>query len=185
MGKKSWLCLGGENMRFAVVASGYDPAQVDSCLDELDARLAWLADRAQALVGGADLEPIQQEAARLRMLLGRTAGDGLVHPATGAEAEAAELLAQARSELGAAQEEARQLREQVYAEALQARREFEAALHARRQREARVDEILRGAALVPADTPTAASGVPATRIGSPGGEQSAVPRSDWGTGRPR
>jgi len=82
------------------------------------------------------------------------------------EREASDLLARARGELEAAREEARQVREQAYAEALRARRDVEAALLARRRREARVEEILSGVRgeTVPADTPTAAAGVPATRV---------------------
>ncbi|MBO4208812.1 ATPase [Micromonospora echinofusca] len=155
-------------MRFSVVGIGYDQHQVDSCLDDLDARLARLADRARA--GAADptqLDLIRQEADRLRDLLGTGSEAARPQALDDAEAEAEAIRARARTELMTAQEEARQLREQVYAEAVQARRDFEAALHARRQREARVDEVLRAVRLVPVDTPTAAAGaaggVPATR----------------------
>ncbi|MEH1016760.1 ATPase [Micromonospora sp. CPCC 206060] len=158
-------------MRFSVVGIGYDQRQVDSCLDDLDARLARLADRAQAVAADAtQLDLIRQEADGLRDLLAaRPVPEvGNCPPVrSDAETEADAIRAQARTELMAAREEARLLREQVYAEAVQARRDFEAALHARRQREARVDEVLRAVRLVPADTPTAAAGspggVPATR----------------------
>ncbi|MEH0974663.1 ATPase [Micromonospora sp. CPCC 205546] len=164
-------------MRFSVVETGYDQRQVDSCLDEIGIRLSRLAARAEgAARAGREWDEIRDEATALRGLLRRLDlgdPDGTRGGARGAEREAADLLARARVELDAAREEARQLRERVYAEAVQARREFEEALHARRRREVRVDRILDGltSEAVPADTPTAAagmpgSGVPATRIGA-------------------
>ncbi|MGS2617364.1 ATPase [Micromonospora sp. LZ34] len=170
-------------MRFSVVDTGYDPRQVDSCLDDLGVRLTRLAARAER-AGGADREwdLIRQEATGLLGLLRRLeAGEGRRGPGE-LEREAAEILARARFELDAAREEARQLREQAYADALRARREFEAALQARRRREARADEVLGGLRVepVPPDTPTAAaavtgSGVPATRAAA-GGEPDAAGR---------
>ncbi|MGN9778462.1 ATPase [Micromonospora sp. H33] len=156
-------------MRFSVVEIGYDQRQVDYCLDELGIRLMRLAVRAEGAAGtGREWDEIREEAAGLCGLLQRLdIGDGDVSRryAGAVEREAAELLAQARFELDAAREEARQVRERVYEEAVQARREFEEALHARRRREARVDEILGGvtAEPVPADTPTAAAAAPAGR----------------------
>ncbi|SCF14531.1 hypothetical protein GA0070607_6091 [Micromonospora coriariae] len=163
-------------MRFSVVETGYDQRQVDSCLDELGIRLSRLAARAEGAAGTARVwDEIREEATWLSGLLQRLdlgdaantrrAGDGV-------RREAAEILAQARIELDEAREEARQVRERAYAEAMQARRDFEAALDARRRREARVDEILDGltAEPVPTDTPTAAAGtgVPATRVAAGG-----------------
>lgn len=91
--------------------------------------------------------------------------------------EAAEILAQARAELDEAREEARRVRERAYAEAVQARRDVEAALDARRRREVRVDEILSQvtADQVPADTPTAAAGVTESRVGVGGPDAGAEP----------
>jgi hypothetical protein len=166
-------------MRFSVVGTGYDQRQVDSCLDELGVRLTRLAARAES-AAGADREwdRIRQEATRLRDLLPSGGGDAAAgHAGAGAvEREAAELLARARGELDAAREEARQVRERAYAEAVRARRECEAALAARRRRAARVEELLSGvtAEAVPVDTPTAAAavpgaGVPATRIAAGAG----------------
>ncbi|MEU5567227.1 ATPase [Micromonospora musae] len=170
-------------MRFPVVEIGYDQRQVDSCLDELAVRLTRLAAWAES-AAGADREwdRIRQEATGLCALLRRLDPDdaAVVGLAVGqVQREAAEILALARTELDAAREEARQVRERAYADAVRARREFEAALHARRRRVARVDELLDGAGVepVPVDTPTAAAGatgagVPATRVGaieSPGG----------------
>lgn len=173
-------------MRFSVVEIGYDPRQVDSCLDDLGIRLTRLAARAER-AGGADREwdLIRQEATGLLGLLRRLeageAGAGRRAPGE-LEREAAEILARARFELDAAREEARHLREQAYADALRARRGFEAALQARRRREARADEILGGLRVepVPPDTPTAAaavtgSGVPATRAAA-GGDPDAAGR---------
>lgn len=150
-------------MRFSVVAQGYDQRQVDSWLDDLAVRLTRLSARAeQAIASAVELERVRQEADQLRAALSRrpATDPGVAQRAiSAAEAEAAEIRARARTELSAAQEEARMVRERVYIEALQARRDFEAALLARRQREARVDEILRGVAPVSPDTPTAVAGV--------------------------
>ncbi|NJP35532.1 ATPase [Micromonospora thermarum] len=154
-------------MRFSVVELGYDQRQVDYCLDELGIRLMRLAVRAEGAAGtGREWDEIREEAAGLCGLLQRLdIGDGTRRYGNAVEREAADLLAQARYELDAAREEARQVRERVYEEAVQARREFEEALHARRRREARVDEILGGvtAEPVPADTPTAAAATPGNR----------------------
>ncbi|MBQ1073177.1 ATPase [Micromonospora sp. C31] len=157
-------------MRFSVVETGYDQGQVDSCLDEIGIRLARLAARAEgAAKAGREWDEIRAEANALRDLLGRLDLGDADRPRRGvrdADREVVDLLSRARVELDAAREEARQVRERVYAEAVQARREFEEALHARRRREARVDRILDGLTVEPvaADTPTAAAGVPATRI---------------------
>lgn len=152
-------------MRFSVVDIGYDQRQVDSCLDELGIRLVRLAARAESAAGaGREWDQVREDATHLCDFLRRrtAAVDGDEVVGTAAEREAARLLTEARSELEAAREEARQVREQAYAEAVRARRDFEAALLARRRREARVDEILAGARgdTVPPDTPTAAAGVP-------------------------
>ena len=167
-------------MRFSVVETGYDQRQVDFCLDEIGIRLTRLAARAEgAARAGREWDEIRDEATALRSLLERLdLGDPgrTSRGADDAEREAVDLLNRARVELDAAREEARQVRERVYAEAVQARRDFEAALYVRRRREARVDQVLGGltAESVPADTPTAAagvpgSGVPATRITARGG----------------
>ena len=97
-----------------------------------------------------------------------------------AQEEAAQIRAQARDELTSAREEARLLRDQVYAEALQARRDFEAALQARRRREARVDEILREVDLVAVSVEQGSGGptgsaVPATRAAAGGPTERATP----------
>ncbi|TDC29153.1 ATPase [Micromonospora sp. KC213] len=179
-------------MRFSVVDSGYDCRQVDSCLDELGVRLTRLAARAEAAAGtGREWDQIRQEATLLRGLVDRSGLATGGAPASARrdvsvlEREAAEILARARGELDAAREEARQVRERVYAEAVRARREFEAALHERRRREARADRILAGVptAVVPAETPTAAAsagGVPATRIAT-GTSEVSVERPEPGT----
>ncbi|MEH0936132.1 ATPase [Micromonospora psammae] len=178
-------------MRFSVVETGYDQRQVDSCLDELGVRLTRLARRAEIAAGaGRDWDQIRQEASVLRGLVDRQGapvdGDDAAARAAQTEREAAKLLAQARGELEAAREEARLVRERVYAEAVRARREFEATLHERRRREARVDQILAGAAdgAVAVDTPTAAAaapgGVPATRVAA-GADEVAVERPEPGT----
>ncbi|WP_433133477.1 ATPase [Micromonospora sp. CA-240977] len=159
-------------MRFSIVETGYDKRQVDSCLDELGVRLSRLAARAAgAAEASGEWDEIGQEAEWLsgllrRLDLGHSAGTrhAAGEPRVAAEAlgQARAELAQARAELAQARAEARQVRERAYEEAVQARRDFEAALHARRRREARVDEILGQVTedQVPADTPTAAAGVP-------------------------
>ncbi|MFG1650314.1 ATPase [Micromonospora sp. NPDC049275] len=172
-------------MRFSVVKTGYDQRQVDSCLDELGLRLSRLAARAEGAAGATrEWDEIRQEATWLSGLLQRLdLGDAATTRQAGdaVRREAAEILAQARSELDEAREEARRVREQAYADAVQARRDFEEALLARRRREALVDEILTGVTVepVPADTPTAAAGtgVPATRVAAGGRDTGAQPPS--------
>jgi hypothetical protein len=168
-------------MRFSVVETGYDQRQVDYCLDELGIRLSRLAARAEGAAGAArEWDEIRQEAAWLSGLLQRLdLGDVVVtrHAGDAVRREAAEILAQARVELDEAREEARRVRERAYAEAVQARRDFEAALDARRRREVRVDEILSQVTVdqVPADTPTAAAAVPGSRVGVGGPDAGAEP----------
>ncbi|WP_018219927.1 hypothetical protein [Salinispora pacifica] len=159
-------------MRFSVVDVGYDQRQVDSCLDELGVRLSRLAARAEgAARAGREWDEIREEAAGLCGVLQRLdLGDLARRPVDSPDREAAErevtdLLLRARLEFDAAREEARRVREQAYTEAVQARRELEAALHARRCRAVRVDEILGGPTeAVPTDTPTAASAVAPSRV---------------------
>ncbi|SCG74317.1 ATPase [Micromonospora inositola] len=179
-------------MRFSVVETGYDQRQVDSCLDELGIRLTRLAARAESAAGaGREWDQIRQEATHLCDLLDRRgapdAGDvaAVRTGATAVEREADGLLALARGELDAARAEARLVRERAYAEAVQARRDFEAALLARRRREARVDDLLAGLTVhpVPADTPTAAAavpgnGVPATRVATAATDAPVEPPSE-------
>ncbi|MFY1615042.1 ATPase [Micromonospora sp. WMMD736] len=170
-------------MRFSVVKTGYDQRQVDACLDELGIRLSRLAARAEGAAGVTrEWDEIRQEATWLSGLLERLdLGDAATARRDGdaVRQEADEILAQARRALDEAREEARRVREQAYEDAVQARREFEEALHARRRREALVDEILIGvtAEPVPADTPTAAAGtgVPATRVAAAGRDSGAQP----------
>jgi hypothetical protein len=194
-------------MRFSVVEIGYDQRQVDACLDELAAGVTRLAAHAEgATEADGPWERVRREATLLRDTLAG-AGGGAAATATGARArggaatgaaspagrvparverEVGETLARARAELQAAREEARLVRERAYAEALQARRDFEAALEARRRREERVDEILHGTSvgLVPKETATAAaavptSGVPATRSAAAGAtDPAAEPASE-------
>ncbi|MBQ1034373.1 ATPase [Micromonospora sp. C97] len=168
-------------MRFSVVDIGYDQRQVDYCLDELGIRLSRLAARAESAAGAArEWDEIRQEAAWLSGLLQRLdLGDAAVtrHAGDAVRREAAEILARARVELDEAREEARRVREQAYAEAVQARRDVEAALDARRRREARVEEILSQVTVdqVPADTPTAAAGMPGSRVGAGGPDPGVQP----------
>ncbi|MET8277759.1 ATPase [Micromonospora sp. NPDC005174] len=170
-------------MRFSVVKTGYDQRQVDSCLDELAIRLSRLAARAEGAAGTTrEWDEIRQEATWLSGLLRRLdLGDAAATRPAGdvGRQEAAEILAQARRVLDEAREEARRVREQAYTDAVQARRDFEETLHARRRREGLVDEILTGVTVepVPADTPTAAAGtgVPATRVATGGRDSGAQP----------
>ncbi|MFK3979817.1 ATPase [Micromonospora sp. NPDC050397] len=136
-------------MDFTIAEMGYDRDQVDSCLAELREGLARLATPAEAASAPDDeLLRVRREAARLHLVLtggsvAERAPERMRELLAVVEREAAQLLARARGELTAAKEEARQVRDRAYAEALQARRDFEAALHARRVREQRVDHILR------------------------------------------
>ncbi|GIG87341.1 ATPase [Plantactinospora endophytica] len=137
-------------MEFSVVEIGYDQYQVDRCLDDLGERLARLAVRTDAAARtNPELARLRAEIARLgELLTARPVPDGPSGQARQvlltAEREAAEILARARADLAAAREEARRVRDQVYAEAVQARRDLEAALRARQVRAERADEILRG-----------------------------------------
>ncbi|WDZ82501.1 hypothetical protein [Micromonospora cathayae] len=58
-------------MRFSVVEMGYDQRQVDSCLDDLSARLAELAARAAGagVLGDVGWEQFRDEVVRLRDLV--------------------------------------------------------------------------------------------------------------------
>ncbi len=153
-------------MEFSVVEVGYDRDQVNSCLTDLRERFVRLAGWADAVIGTSEeLAPVRKEIARLRELLSVTSTGAAATDRRRAEEEAAEILARARRELAAAKEEARQVRDRVYAEALQARRDFEAALYARRLREEQVDRILNEAAMVcaPVDDSTS-SAVPGSRM---------------------
>ncbi|MBE1490196.1 ATPase [Plantactinospora soyae] len=136
-------------MEFSVVEIGYDQKQVDRCLEHLGERLGRLAVRTDAVAkNDPELAQIRAEIDRMSGLLAapppsHDTSDRVRQLLLTAEREAAEILARARADLAAAREEARQVRDQVYAEAVQARREFEAALQARRIRAEQVDEILR------------------------------------------
>jgi hypothetical protein len=174
-------------MEFSVVRIGYDQDQVDNCLEKLGEQLARMAAQADAATeASTELDAVRDEVDRLRGLLSVSPeppgpADPVHDPldVAGAEAVAAEILARARHELVTAREEARLVRDQVYAEALQARRDFEAALHARRQREQQVDEILREVAVVrvPADG-AASTAVPATRVAAGGEAERNPPPGD-------
>lgn len=157
-------------MEFSAVDHDRGRELIDSSLAELGERVAHTAERVAADPVRAELNLVQAELFRLRGLLAvgwrRPPADQGVDGS--AERAAAELLAQARNTLLAAQEEARQVRDQAYEEAMQARRDFEAALYARRMREQRVDEILRDVVIqLPMEEPPAGP-VPATRIAEDG-----------------
>nr|WP_239311891.1 ATPase [Plantactinospora mayteni] len=154
--------------------TGYDQQQVDRCLEDLGERLARLAVRTDAAARtNPELARLQAEITRLGELLtvrpvsADRSGSAARQVLLTAEREAAEILAQARADLAAAREEARQVRDQVYAEAVQARRDFEAALHVRRIRAERADEILRDVA-VPGEQRLAADRMAADRMATPG-----------------
>jgi hypothetical protein len=206
LGGKEISLPGGQSMEFSVVEVGYDQVQVDSCLTDLSRQLARMAAQAEAAAeANVELDLVREEVERLRGLLSanpgpyRTSSNSRMQEMLAvAEEEAAGILAQARDELAAAREEARLVRDQVYAEAVQARRDFEAALYARRQREERVDEILREVPVVygpdPATPAGAATAVPATRaaagadrpVADPTESSPQQPRSadgDWRTAR--
>ncbi|BCJ69928.1 ATPase [Polymorphospora rubra] len=138
-----------QGMEFAVVDGGYDPEQVNCCLADLGRQLARLsAQTEQVEAAYGELGDARAEIRRLRaMLHGRPAvyqgSQRIQQMLTMAEEEAAEIVSQAYDELAEAQRAAIELRERVYEEAVQARRDFESALHARRCRERETDRILR------------------------------------------
>ncbi|GAB3808446.1 ATP synthase subunit B family protein [Micromonospora zhanjiangensis] len=140
-------------MNFPVVGIGYDEGAVDSCLNSLGERLVRLAARSDVDARvRVELDSLRRDLDRLRGLL-RDRADAPAGATTSvadpageldvARRQAVRILARARHTLSAAQAEARQVRDRAYSEAMQARRDFEAALYARRQREIRADEILR------------------------------------------
>jgi dsDNA-specific endonuclease/ATPase MutS2 len=136
-------------MEFSVVELGYDREQVDHCLEDLGEQLEKMTAEAQSTATAkTELALAREEVTRLRRTLrGRPAvyrtSVRLHHMLELAQEEAAEIVAQAREELAAARREAAELRDRAYNDALQARRDFEAALQARRRREQEVDVILR------------------------------------------
>jgi hypothetical protein len=137
-----------------VVQNGYDQVQIRSWLEDLGERLDRMVARAEAAEDASTgLALVREEVGQLRGLLSDPVALGAVHGtrATGlsAEDEAAAIVAQARHELAAAREEAERVREQAYDDAMQARRDFESALYARRLREQQADEVLRGFTLRP------------------------------------
>jgi hypothetical protein len=141
--------LNDQSMEFSVVAEGYDRAQVDTCLGNLGGQLARLAAQAEAgAQAAAELASLRDEVIKLRAVargkpVAYRASSRLKQILAMAEEEAAEIVAQAHEELAAARREAEQIREETYEAALQARRDFETALHARRCRERQVDDLLR------------------------------------------
>nr|MDT0657432.1 ATPase [Micromonospora sp. DSM 115978] len=142
-------------MKFSVVEIGYDRGQVDAYLADLAERLARVVAGVDAAGGvDEDLAAARLAARHLRDALVEDQPEGhlpsyrMERLIAGAHEEAAGILSRARAELTAAREEARLVRDRVYAEAMQARRDFEAALHARRMRAQQVDEILRDVRVV-------------------------------------
>ncbi|MFC7549905.1 ATPase [Plantactinospora sp. GCM10030261] len=157
-------------MEFSAVDHDRDRNRIASSLAELGDRLAHTAERVAADPVRAELSLVQAEIYRLRGLLTAGCAPPPVHRTSPGPAEraAADLLAQARNALLAAHEEARQVRDRAYEEAMQARRDFEAALYARRLREERADEILRNVVIrIPAEEPVGGP-VPATRVAEAG-----------------
>lgn len=141
--------VGEQTFEFSVVETGYDRDQVNCCLADLGRQVARLsAQTEQVAAASAELGDARAEISRLRgMLHGRPAvhqeSQRMQQILTMAGEEAAEIVSQAYDELAAAQRAAVDLREQAYEEALQARRDYEAALYARRCRERDVDQVLR------------------------------------------
>lgn len=150
-------------MEFSVVECGYDRRQVDAGLNDLADRLARMTVRATAAAGSgseAVLAVIRGELASLIPLLRppespSAAPAHRTRPLSVAEEEA-DLLNRARAELAAAEREAARIRDQAYADALRARREFEANLRDRQLRAERAETILAGLTPVPAGPPAAA-----------------------------
>lgn len=145
-------------MKFSVVECGYDRRQVDAGLGELADRLARIAVRATAAAGSgpeAVLAVVRDEVGRLIALLSAPGAvpEDPAHrtrpPRTAAE-QAVDLLTRARAELVAAEQEAARIRDRAYADALRARRDFEASLRARQLRAERAETILAGLTLPPA-----------------------------------
>ncbi|HEY6594803.1 MAG TPA: hypothetical protein VI011_11965 [Asanoa sp.] len=133
-------------MDFSIVESGYDRDEVDRCLADLGEQLAFAsAQAASAAEARAELALVRRDADRLHALLKARPAVyrntlRIQQMVALAEEEAAEILAEARAEREAAHAEAERIREEAYEEATRARRDFEAALQARRRREQLAEE---------------------------------------------
>ncbi|MFB9236486.1 ATPase [Plantactinospora siamensis] len=156
--------MGAPHMEFSAVDPEGHRNRIESSLRDLGDRLAHAAERVAAAPVRAELSSVQAELYQLRSLLAAT-WPATAAGGTPAEREVGELLTRARQALLVAEEEARQVRDRAYDDALQARRDFEAALYLRRCREARVDDLLRGVVIeLPPERRTQAR-EPAPRLG--------------------
>jgi DivIVA domain-containing protein len=150
---------------FEMVLRGYHPEQVRRYIDDLASRLdAALAGLEAATGLERELAEAHAEIERLRGLtrhlpttpsetgerierIFTLAEEQSAEILAGAERDRAEVLARAARErahlLATAEKEAEAIRARALADTVRARREFEAALRDRRDRERRCDELLR------------------------------------------
>jgi dsDNA-specific endonuclease/ATPase MutS2 len=174
-------------MDFSVVESGYDRDEVDRCLADLGEQLARVTAQAEsAAEARAELELVRRDAERLHELLKARPAVyrntfRIQHMVALAEEEAEEILTEARSELDNARRDAERIRSEAYADALNARRDFELALSARRRRASDVEEVLEGVRVEPAaSVPAKAEPEAAGPLGEPVPEREERPApSRW------
>jgi len=143
-------------MDFSVVESGYDRDEVDRCLADLGEQLARVTAQAEsAAQARAELELVRRDADRLHELLKTRPAVyrntfRVQHMVALAEEEAEEILTEARAELDTARRDAERIRSEAYADAVDARRDFELALSARRRQACDVDKVLESIRMEPA-----------------------------------
>lgn len=165
-----------ETAEFDLVWRGYHREQVDRCFEQLEAKLVealtereLLAELPEQLAATREeLEAAYREIDRLRMsgAEGTTVmlNSRIQEILGAAEEEAVQLRRTAAAELAAARQEADELLWEAHEQALQARRDFETALQARREKERHSDEVLRAAAEAEAQDILATAKAEAERI---------------------
>ncbi|MBA3488363.1 MAG: hypothetical protein H0T78_02275 [Longispora sp.] len=165
-----------EPAEFDLVVRGYNRDQVDQAFEQLESRLVEALAESELLAelpvqlatAKLEIESANQEIERLRRAGADSATRVLnaqLYEVLGiAEAEAGRIRREAAEDRVAAQREAELMREQVYEETLQARRDFEIALRARREKERHADEVLRRAAEADAQAIIAAARAEADRF---------------------
>jgi hypothetical protein len=174
-------------MDFSVVESGYDRDEVDRCLADLGEQLARVTAQAEAAAAArAELALVRRDADRLHELLKTRPAVyrntfRIQHMVALAEEEAEEILTEARTELDNAHRDADRIRSEAYADAVNARRDFELALSARRRRATDVEEVLKDVGLEPtAAGPADAEPEAAGPLGEPVPEREERPApSRW------
>ncbi|MGY0231088.1 hypothetical protein PT931_04890 [Longispora urticae] len=181
-----WGMNEGAPAEFDLVMRGYNRQQVDRCFAQLEGRLIEaLAERelmadlpARFAAASLELESANRELERIRSL-GST-GDARVLSVrmeailAMAENEAERLRQAAAAELADARHQAAEILAEADERALQARRDFELALRARRDKERHADEVLKHSAEAEAHEIIAAARLDAARLREESGAPSRI-----------